>query len=71
MKSFRVGVLAMLLLSAATAVFGMSVESDYMKDFDLSKMRTFAFKTDRVGLEEPTKIGTHETIPVIVQTEVG
>jgi len=49
MKSFRVGVLGMLLLSAATAVFGMSVESDYMKDFDLSKLRTFAFKTDRAG----------------------
>ena len=49
MKSFRVGVLGMLLLSSATAVFGMSVESDYMKDFDLSKLRTFAFKTDRAG----------------------
>ena len=49
MKSFRVGVLGLLLLSAATAVFGMSVESDYMKDFDFSKLRTFAFKTDRAG----------------------
>lgn len=49
MKSFRITVLGVLLLSAATAVLGVSVKSDYMKDFDFTKLRTFAFKTDRTS----------------------
>src|SRR5215470_15588518 len=49
MKSFRITVLGALLLSAASSVLGASVKSDYMKDFDFSKLRTFAFKTDRTS----------------------
>ena len=49
MKSFRITVLGVLLLSATTAAFGVSVKSDYMKDFDFTKLHTFAFKTDRTS----------------------
>jgi len=47
MKVFRVTVTAALVLFAVTAAFGMSVKSDYQKTYDFSRLRTFAFKTDR------------------------
>ena len=47
MKVFRVTVAGALVLFAMTAAFGMSVKSDYQKDYDFSRLRTFAFKTDR------------------------
>ena len=49
MKSFRVIVAGALFLVAVTAAFGMSVNSDYEKNYDFSQLRTFAFKTDRAS----------------------
>ena len=49
MKSFRVTVAGALLLFAVAAVFGMSVKSDYEKNYDFSRLHTFAFKTDRAS----------------------
>ena len=45
MKVFRVTVAGALLLVAVTAAFGLSVKSDYEKNYDFSRLRTFAFKT--------------------------
>ena len=47
MKVFRVTVVGALLLMAVTAAFGMSVKSDYEKNFAFTQLHTFAFKTDR------------------------
>lgn len=49
MKVFRVTVAGALLMFAVTAIFGMSVKSDYEKNFDFSQLHTFAFKTDRAS----------------------
>ena len=49
MKVFRVTVAGTLLMFAVTAIFGMSVKSDYEKNFDFSQLHTFAFKTDRAS----------------------
>jgi uncharacterized membrane protein len=49
MKVFRVTVAGALFLVAVTAAFGMSVKSDYEKNFDFSQLRSFAFKTDRAS----------------------
>lgn len=59
MKGFRITVAGALLLVAVTAAFGMSVKSDYEKTFDFSRLRTFAFKTDRAG-NDPLKANTIE-----------
>lgn len=59
MKSFRVMFAGVLLLVAATAGFGMSVKSDYEKTYDFSRLRTFAFKTDR-ALDDPLSTNTIE-----------
>jgi hypothetical protein len=47
MKVFRVTIVAVMFLVAVTAQ-GMSVKSDYQRNYDFSRLRTFAFKTDRV-----------------------
>jgi hypothetical protein len=47
MKVFRLSVAGGLVLFAITAAFGMSVKSDYEKTYDFSRLRTFAFKTER------------------------
>jgi hypothetical protein len=47
MKVFRLSVAGALVLFAITAAFGMSVKSDYEKTYDFSRLRTFAFKTER------------------------
>jgi hypothetical protein len=47
MKSFRVTAAGVLLLFAVATGFGMSVKSDYEKNYDFSRLHTFAFKTDR------------------------
>lgn len=47
MKVIRVMVAGALLLFAVTAAFGLSVKSDYEKNYDFSRLRTFAFKMDR------------------------
>lgn len=49
MKGFRVTVAGALFLFAVTAAFGLSVKSDYQKNYDFSRLRTFAFKLDRAG----------------------
>ncbi|MEA2551827.1 MAG: hypothetical protein QOJ65_3 [Fimbriimonadaceae bacterium] len=59
MKVFRVTVAGALLLLAVTAAFGMSVKSDYEKNFDLSGLRTFAFKTERAS-NDPLSTNTIE-----------
>ncbi len=51
MKVFRVTVAGALVLFAVTAGFAMSVNSDYEKNFDFSRLRTFAFKTDRASTD--------------------
>jgi len=44
MKAFRVTVAGALVLFVVTAGFGMSVKSDYEKNFDFSQLHTFAFR---------------------------
>ena len=59
MKSIRTSVVAVLILAATTTAFGVSVKSDYDKMFDLTKLRTFAFKTDRAS-NDPLSSNTIE-----------
>jgi len=59
MKGSRITVAGALLLVAVTAAFGMSVKSDYEKTFDFSRLRTFAFKTDRAS-NDPLSANTIE-----------
>ena len=59
MKVFRMTVAGVLLLVAAAAAFGLSVKSDYEKNYDFSRLRTFAFKTDRAS-DDPLSTNTIE-----------
>jgi uncharacterized membrane protein len=59
MKVFRVTVAGALLLVAVTVAFGMSVKSDYEKNYNFSQLRTFAFKTDRAS-NDPLSTNTLE-----------
>src|SRR6266849_1963083 len=59
MRVFRVTVAGALFLFAVTATFGMSVKSDYEKNFDFSQLHTFAFKTDRSS-NDPLSTNTLE-----------
>jgi hypothetical protein len=59
MKSFRVALGGALVLFAVSAAFGMSVKSDYDKNFDFSQLRTFSFKTDRAS-NDPLSTNTLE-----------
>jgi hypothetical protein len=59
MKLFRITVVGALILVAAAAAFGMSVKSDYEKNFDFSQLHTFAFKTDRAS-SDPLSTNTIE-----------
>src|ERR1041384_1498309 len=59
MKVFRAAPACALLLAAATAAFGLSVKSDYEKNYDFSRLRTFAFKTDRAAAD-PLRTNTIE-----------
>jgi hypothetical protein len=59
MKVFRVTAAGALLMFAVTAIFGMSVKSDYEKNFDFSQLHTFAFKTDRAS-NDPLSTNTLE-----------
>ena len=59
MKSFRAAVCGSLFLLMVTAAFGMSVKSDYDKNFDFASLRTFAFKTDRAA-NDPLRTNTIE-----------
>ena len=59
MKSIRTTVVAVLILAATTTAFGVSVKSDYDKMFDLTKLRTFTFKTDRAS-NDPLSSNTIE-----------
>lgn len=47
MKLFRVTVAGALIMMAVTIALGLSIKSDYDKNYDFSRLRTFAFKTDR------------------------
>jgi len=49
MKRFRVAFAGALALFAGTLAFGMSVKSDYAKDFDFSKLKTYSFKSERAN----------------------
>jgi Domain of unknown function (DUF4136) len=49
MKIFRITLAGALLLFVVTAGFAMSVKSDYEKNYDFSRLHTFAFKTDRAS----------------------
>jgi len=49
MKVFRVMMAGVLILGAITAALGLSVKSDYQKSYDFSRLKTFAFKTDRAS----------------------
>jgi hypothetical protein len=59
MRNFRIALAGALFLVAVTAAFGMSVKSDYQKNFDFSRLRTFAFKTDRAS-NDPLTTNTIE-----------
>jgi hypothetical protein len=59
MKVLRVTVAGALVLFAITAAFGMSVKSDYEKTYDFSRLRTYAFKTDRAS-NDPLNTNTIE-----------
>jgi hypothetical protein len=59
MRVLRVTVAGVLVLFAVTAAFGMSVKSDYEKNFDFSQLHTFAFKTDRAS-NDPLSTNTLE-----------
>lgn len=59
MKVFRVIVAGAAFLVAVTAAFGMSVKSDYEKNFDFSRLRTFAFQTERAS-NDPLSANTIE-----------
>src|ERR1700716_168100 len=51
MRVFRLTIAGALLMIVVTAAFGMSVKSDYEKNFDFSSLHTFAFKTDRASTD--------------------
>ena len=59
MRVCRVTAAGALLLAAVTAAFGLSVKSDYEKGYDFSRLRTFAFKTDRAD-DDPLRTNTIE-----------
>jgi hypothetical protein len=59
MKVFRLTIAGALLLTLVTAALGMSVKSDYQKNFDFSQLRTFAFRTDRAA-NDPLSTNTLE-----------
>ena len=59
MKVFRLTIAGALFLIAVSAAFGMSVKSDYEKNFDFSQLHTFAFKTDRAS-NDPLSTNTLE-----------
>jgi uncharacterized membrane protein len=49
MKVFRLVFVGSVILSALSVALGSSVKSDYQKDFDFSRLRTFNFKTERAS----------------------
>lgn len=52
--------LAVLFVAAVVpAAFAASTKSDYQKDFDFGRLRTFAFKTDRAN-NDPLAVNTIE-----------
>jgi len=57
MKRFRIAVGVALVLCAVTTAFGVSVKSDYDKNFDFSQLKIYSFKTDR-GSNDPLKTDT-------------
>ena len=59
MRVFRLTIAAALFLITVSAAFGMSVKSDYEKNFDFTQLHTFAFKTDRAS-NDPLSTNTLE-----------
>jgi hypothetical protein len=59
MKVFRATLTGALLLAAVTAALGLSVKSDYEKNYNFSRLRTFAFKSDRAD-DDPLRTNTIE-----------
>src|SRR6267143_6877138 len=47
MRVFRLTIAGALIVVAVNAALGMSVKSDYEKNFNFTQLHTFAFKTDR------------------------
>src|SRR5678815_6072017 len=59
MKVFRVMLAGGLVLGVITVALGLSVKSDYQKSYDFSRLKTFAFKTDRAS-NDPLNTNTIE-----------
>jgi len=59
MRSFRITVAGALFLVAASAAFGASVKSDYEKNYDFTRLRTFTFQTSRAD-NDPLTTNTIE-----------
>lgn len=49
MKVFRIFFASAVILLALTSVLAASVKSDYQKDYDFSRLRTFTFRTERAN----------------------
>ncbi|HEX8265618.1 MAG TPA: DUF4136 domain-containing protein [Pyrinomonadaceae bacterium] len=58
MKIFRAISGLSLMLAVAVSAFAMSVKTDYDKNFNLGTLRTFAFKEQRRGNNDPLKTNT-------------
>lgn len=57
MKIFRV-LFGLSLILAAISTFGMSVKTDYDKNFNLGGLKTFAFRDQQRGDADPLKTDT-------------
>ncbi|HEX8289083.1 MAG TPA: DUF4136 domain-containing protein [Pyrinomonadaceae bacterium] len=57
MKIFR-AILGLSMMLSAVSVFAMSVKTDYDKNFNLGSLKTFAFKDQRRGNNDPLKTNT-------------
>ena len=59
MKLFGAVLGVLFLMTTAPATFAASVKSDYQKEFDFTKLHTFAFKTERAS-NDPLATNTIE-----------
>jgi len=59
MKVFRVMLAGGLVFGVITVALGLSVKSDYQKNYDFGRLKTFAFKTDRAS-NDPLNTNTIE-----------
>ena len=59
MKASKILLAVLFVAAVAPAALCASTKSDYQKDFDFSRLRTFAFKTDRAN-NDPLAVNTIE-----------